>query len=345
MPTVSVIIPVYNSEQYLEQCLNSVFSQNFTDFEVILVDDGSTDRSEQIYRGFESDDCRLKVIKSSNQGAAHARNIGLENAIGEYVMFCDSDDLVSPNWISRLIRFMNSDHDVYPVGAYCSSPEQLGTLKDTAVQAEVLLDMSEFLEFFISDVAGYLWNGIFVREIILDNKLHFHSRFEEADYNEDLNFVLSYVQSIHKVVYTGYSDYCYLERIGSLSKTGANLHFAKYLEKYRVWKEFILNNELSDPDTRIHLLAKYILPSLMSGLQSTIIHTPSKHILTCFRDLREMVCDGDLSDCIENADNSVENPRIIQLIRKQALLRLISYLKLYKWKQRLKNENHLHDSR
>ncbi|MDR1698369.1 MAG: glycosyltransferase [Prevotellaceae bacterium] len=93
----SIIIPVYNVEKYLEQCLNSVLNQTFTDYEVICVNDGSTDESLTILRRYEKRYQHLKVIDTKNGGTASARNIGLENATGEYIWFVDSDDWVEKN--------------------------------------------------------------------------------------------------------------------------------------------------------------------------------------------------------------------------------------------------------
>ena len=93
--TVSIIIPVYNSEPYLSRCLDSVLAQTYPKIEVLLIDDGSTDNSYAICQQYAQRDSRMKVIHQQNQGAAAARNTGLDNATGEYIMFCDSDDILS----------------------------------------------------------------------------------------------------------------------------------------------------------------------------------------------------------------------------------------------------------
>lgn len=334
MPAVSIIIPVYNSEKYLKRCLDSIFHQNFKDFEVILVDDGSTDHSEEIYRHFEKSDQRLIIIKEENQGAAAARNAGLEKANGKYVMFCDSDDLVSPEWISRLIQYNAEDLNVFPIGAYCYDAEELGKEMNKNIQAGFLFNPDQSVNFFVSNLAGYLCNSMFIRKIITEQNLRFQSRKAETDYNEDLNFVLSYIRYVQKIVYTGFSDYCYLKRNDSLSKTPPRIHVSKYLEKYQVWKRFILSSESSDLEAQLQALSTYVLPSVLSGLQNSVIQTPDKNILGCSREIKEIICSSDLADCIEYADTSTENPKVIRLIMQKAPLRLIGYLKLYKWKQR-----------
>ena len=97
---ISIIVPIYNVEKYLSRCVDSILNQTFTDFELILVDDGSTDNSGKICDEYAEKDCRIKVIHKDNWGVSSARNVGLENSVGEYIMFCDSDDFVEKNAVS-----------------------------------------------------------------------------------------------------------------------------------------------------------------------------------------------------------------------------------------------------
>ena len=103
MPKVSVIIPVYNVEKYLPKCLDSILNQTFNDFEVICVDDGSVDGSPSILSLYAQKDSRIKVITQKNQGASVARNRGLDEAVGEWVCFVDSDDFVHPQMLSIIV--------------------------------------------------------------------------------------------------------------------------------------------------------------------------------------------------------------------------------------------------
>ena len=99
---ISIIIPVYNTSKYLPECLDSILNQSFSDFEVICVNDGSTDDSLDVLRDYESRDGRIKIITQKNRGAAAARNTGLENVSGNYVLFVDSDDYLSPDALEKL---------------------------------------------------------------------------------------------------------------------------------------------------------------------------------------------------------------------------------------------------
>ena len=103
-PLVSVLIPVYNVEDYLERCLDSVLNQTLTQIEVICVNDGSTDRSPEILKEYQENDSRIVIVNKQNGGLPSARNAGIEKARGEYVGFVDSDDYVQPNMFENFIR-------------------------------------------------------------------------------------------------------------------------------------------------------------------------------------------------------------------------------------------------
>lgn len=110
MKKISVIVPVYNSEAYLEQCVRSLIHQTYQDWEALLIDDGSTDRSLEICRRSSGEDGRIKVYHQENKGASAARNNGLDIAGGEYIYFLDSDDVVHPHLFEEMIRQIEEYH-------------------------------------------------------------------------------------------------------------------------------------------------------------------------------------------------------------------------------------------
>ena len=107
MPTISVIVPVYNVEKYLRCCVDSILAQTFTDIEVLLVDDGSTDSSGAICDEYAQLDRRVRVFHKTNGGVSSARNLGLDEATGRWIMFVDSDDKVSPEICERLLEHVS----------------------------------------------------------------------------------------------------------------------------------------------------------------------------------------------------------------------------------------------
>lgn len=109
LPLISVIVPIYNVETYLPQCINSILESTYTNLEVILVDDGSTDNSNQICDEFKAKDSRCKVIHQINSGLSAARNMGLKEAKGEYISFIDGDDYISPIMLETLYQAIIKD--------------------------------------------------------------------------------------------------------------------------------------------------------------------------------------------------------------------------------------------
>ena len=103
-PKISVIVPVYNAEKYLHRCIDSILSQTFTDFELLLIDDGSKDGSGAICDEYAAKDNRVRVFHKENGGVSSARNLGLDNACGEWVTFVDADDYVRPSYLATYIE-------------------------------------------------------------------------------------------------------------------------------------------------------------------------------------------------------------------------------------------------
>ena len=121
-PAISIIVPVYNAEKYLRRCIDSILSQSFTDFELILIDDGSTDLSPQICDEYASRDNRIKLIYKKNAGVSAARNDGLDIAQGEFITFVDSDDWVDERYLECLYK--NKKYN-YVIGTFIVSIQPL----------------------------------------------------------------------------------------------------------------------------------------------------------------------------------------------------------------------------
>jgi glycosyltransferase, family 2 len=109
MPEISVIVPVYNGERWLRRCIDSILAQSYTDFELLLIDDGSTDSSGVICDRYATQDSRIRVFHKTNGGVSSARNVGLDNSRGEWIAFADADDYVAPEWLQNYLVDDNSD--------------------------------------------------------------------------------------------------------------------------------------------------------------------------------------------------------------------------------------------
>ena len=131
----SVIIPIYNAEKYLENTLQSIKDQSYKNFEVLMIDDGSTDSSTEICRKFEIHDSRFRLIKKTNGGVSSARNIGIEHAIGELLFFVDSDDIIEKEAIERCVLIYNTNKPDMIVFGMLFDVEKGGTVRKTLTKS------------------------------------------------------------------------------------------------------------------------------------------------------------------------------------------------------------------
>ena len=191
-PAISIIIPVYNAEKYLRRCIESVLSQSFTDFELILVDDGSKDQSPQICDEYSSQDTRVRVIHKVNGGVSAARNDGLDIAKGEYVTFIDSDDWVEREYLSTLSYYRDYDivffsHRLIYEDGYTS--EFMFEAKEGNKQNIWEIVASLRKNAVKSNFYGYTWNKKFRRDIIEKYMIRF---VEGLKISEDEVYTLDY---------------------------------------------------------------------------------------------------------------------------------------------------------
>lgn len=332
--TISVIVPVYNSQEHIARCIDSICAQTYDNFELILIDDGSTDQSGMICDIYAEKDSRIRVFHQSNSGAASARNKGIQLAKGKYLMFCDSDDMVSSMWMERLIAYMEKS-DVLPIGAYCDNVKQLGKYKRMSVPDSQIMDSSNYFLYNQAGIAGFLCNALYCREVVVDNKIRIREKHSCGDYNEDLIFALTYITKIKKIVYTGYTDYLYASHENSLSKSYSLYYFEKHQEKYLLWSEFIRSHSMLNQKQMQCELASKMLYYFLRALQMEIDNVRLNNSLKVYRRFAAIVKSEVLQECVNVADSSSENKHIIACIKKRKILQLWLFYLLVKMKGRL----------
>lgn len=217
MPEVSIIIPVYNVEKYLHKCLDSVVNQTFVDFEVILINDGSSDRSGLICDEYVLKDNRIKVVHQINQGVSVARNIGIKLATGKYVYFIDSDDWILPNTIQEVYSKI-IEHDVDLVvthcRAFCDDDQVYSYYKilDKYYDACIKLDGKYNVVSIINDFRVAVWSKLYKKSIIDQYNLC----FDKGLINEDNSWQWYYGTKIKAYYFLSYPFYQRLVRGGSI---------------------------------------------------------------------------------------------------------------------------------
>lgn len=227
---ISVIVPVYNAESTVARCIESIISQEFSDFELIMVDDGSTDNSLKICRRFERIDKRIRVFSQQNSGVSKARNVGLSNATGEWCVFVDSDDWCEKNHLQKL---MNQNTDITYIGyrmydeeqneLFCRTvPAFYADGTDFQIGLSKLIDEKNFF--------AIIWTKKFKMEIIKKYNICFD---EQVCISEDILFTHEFLHHANSISVIEDATYNYTLRKGSLSHGGTKpLNEIMFLEKY-----------------------------------------------------------------------------------------------------------------
>lgn len=271
MKLLSIIIPVFNAEKYLQNCISSILNQNFSDFEVLLIDDGSKDGSGEICDYFASKDSRIRVFHEENGGPSRARNIGLREACGKYVEFIDSDDELYPDSLEKM--------------ALCASdgnPDMIIATSKVINEAEVEVEslaMTEQGEIIIKEVLNtmdtrnkavflhYLWNKWYRRERIIQGNL----QFDEAEQlGEDFIFNCQFLRECNRIHASDVLLYKYYKR-NNASLSGK--YHPDELRRRRKMDETLLNlfryaDEDFNPEKVYEMIGSITLASIQSVFAS-----------------------------------------------------------------------------
>lgn len=219
MTTVSIIIPVYNAANSIGNCIDSVLQQNFSDYELILVDDGSSDNTPEILARYKQADARIVVIRQENAGPSAARNTGLARARGRYIQFYDSDDLVLPGALaSAVARAESSNSSVVVSGWSINLQTERGAILNYRSLIPDDADITDTIRLFVLTSLGEngmlynLWNKLFRADIIRKHSILFR---EDLRFGEDLLFSLAVFSHATTISLLPQVTYCYTENSGT----------------------------------------------------------------------------------------------------------------------------------
>lgn len=220
---ISVIVPVYNAQDYLERCVKSILMQVYEKFEILLIDDGSTDRSGIICDEFSRENDFIRVLHQKNAGVSNARNIGLKNAKGEYVTFIDADDYISESYLSNLIAQMT------PLGLVISRVyERQNNWLDVGIK-ELNKEEAQQLVFFNNGIQGFPFAKLFDLKLIREKKILFD---ESIAICEDMLFLTQYLTYTKgRIVCISEQDYFYTDNPHS----ALNGRFIKESQFNKMW--------------------------------------------------------------------------------------------------------------
>ena len=225
-PLISVIVPIYKAEKYLHRCVDSLLAQTFQDFEVLLVDDGSPDRSGEICDEYAKKDSRVRVFHKENGGVGSARNLGLKVSKGEWIAFLDSDDTFKKDYLYRMYgESCNVDGVICGFEIY--SNEEMSNI----VRLPEIENVNDLEVIWLAlgklEAEHYIWNHIYKSSIIRSNEIN----FREISTGEDTLFNLEYFRYAKAITILSYVGYVHYDNPNSLSK-GYRVDYDGFYNEY-----------------------------------------------------------------------------------------------------------------
>lgn len=330
-PAVSVIVPVYNVEKYLSRCIDSILAQSFSDFELILIDDGSRDNSGKICDEYASKDTRIIVIHKINQGVSAARNDGLDNARGKYISFVDSDDYINPDYLEQMVAALESDNadlaicdiSLIAKGEFhevinCKFPEGVNLLG----RDEVLKNIVQYS----SNGYSPLWNKLYKREVIEQHHLRIPLNLS---FGEDLIFNISYFKVSSYIRFINVPLYNYVASEFGLYNKYRPDYISDCMLCRRLMLEELKEYEFYDPGfTRLN---KKFMSDIVRHISQIYKHetNPRKLVAACYKNPEVIACMRQLLDRHKSGDTTaltdVSQIRIAKLIKKGYVYPAIEY--------------------
>ena len=299
---ISIIVPVYNVESYLKECLESIRQQTFTDIEVILVNDGSTDGSREICERYCEKDIRFRLINQENQGQSVARNRGVKESVGQFIMFVDSDDVINTNVLEVLLPYMKTDVDIVECRMTRKKEEFFLNKTSTIVfegnSKEAILNCIAFKE-----VKYCAFKKLYRREIV--QKIP----FLEGYIYEDVFTGINYLKHIRKIVVIDYIGYYYRVHANSTMTKSFN---EKDLDIFKVGNQLI--DSFKDDENMLPYIGYFMFYLGHGHYLKDGINTKSPYV-----DLYE--------DFIQNAAFIAKQSK--EVVQKYRLLRLYLFAPKY----------------
>lgn len=238
-PIISIIVPVYNAENYIDACIQSVLDQSVECYELILVDDGSTDKSGILCDTWAIDDERIRVIHSENKGAAHARNLGVKSAKGNYITFVDADDIITTDYVEYLYGLLCGYKADVAIGGYEKIyPDENAEKKYAKSDEKCAMTGYEALEklLYQDGIMSVPW-GMLIKKKIMENV-----KFPEGTKAEDMGTIYRIMASAARVVIGKHSIYNYFQRVSNTIYSTSDVRNIDYYKHSRRMVSYVRKN-------------------------------------------------------------------------------------------------------
>ncbi len=255
-PLVSIIIPVYNDAKYLERCIKSIEEQSFSNFECIIVDDGSTDNSREIISKYLKD-TRFRYVYQDNAGPAKARMTGLGDAKSQYVMFADGDDWLAPNMMYTLYNeILNDSADIVSCGYFIDRPDGSKTIPKVGSRGIYSSDEAMFCLHNNKSVYGSVWNKIYDKKVITPDcfpPVHFSG--------QDYYMISKALMNCSKIVHMDVPLYHYIQNADGISKVGYGKNYTNVFKWLNMLKDELVK---AYPNISKYIISYHVSIELMT---------------------------------------------------------------------------------
>lgn len=328
MIDISVIVPVYNVDKYIEQCIRSILLQTYTDIEIIIVDDGSTDRSSEICDNLSLLDNRIIVIHQKNEGVSSARNVGINEANGKWICFVDGDDYLHPQMLEKTISIsenQNSDIclcDYYMV--YDNGKQKRNKTID--LKYDELITPQKLTEFCLKTsidnkiCIGVPWGKLYRKDYIINNKFSFVPKLKR---NQDIVFNLYSFSNASKISYCNFAGYYYRK----WSESAVNRYTPDFDETAMFYLKCVRDFLTNKNDHIFSPLYNHCVNNIFfEGLKLQVFHPDNpKSLKERYKEFEKFCFNSEIS--IINIDNSQLNfiSRIFVFFIKHKLTHLIFF--------------------
>ncbi len=278
---ISIVVPIYNAELYLEDTLESVYLQTYKNYELILINDGSTDNSEKICMKYLKKDSRAQYFFRNNSGVSETRNFGIEKSKGKYICFIDSDDILDKNYLSDFIELFNKadvELGCCQFRKFKGSSELLLNQQETNIYCQY--KETDKYDILFSDYSGYLWNKMFITKIIKENDILFD---QSIGMMEDMLFIFQYLKFVKNVTCLYKKNYLYRVTESSASKKLTNIKWFSLFKSL----DYIIDNKKLYSQKFYNTLCFYYLFYLCNAKFRLKYIKNNKKYITIQQDIKE----------------------------------------------------------
>ena len=320
MPQITIIIPVYNVQEHISRCITSIKNQTYVQFECILVDDGSKDDSKQIIQDTIKSDIRFKYIYQKNGGPSSARNRGIEEASGEFLVFVDADDYVEKNYLKKLYESIKGKNDLV-----CCGYKDISKYGTTFINDFLTDNFSQntLIECVLKGTGGVLWGKIFKTNIIKENTIEFD---EKLFMSEDMVFILEYLKFVKNWDVIDEALYCY-NRLNEMG-ISRNINYA-YIRNYINLNEQ-LKNKLLELNNDYEMIEVFVDKRMYRFIYQSIVSEVKSHksLKEKKKKIRDILSDTYLKKYIKGMKTNIKSEKMSFIFIKR---KMIFCMILYIW--------------